>query len=118
MVDSFSKWPEVVIVNSTTSEATVNALRTMFSRVGVPQTLVSDNAPQFKSQEFKERRDKQMERSSQNLRQFREGDMVWVRDYHGKEKWVRGTISAKCGPLTYQVIVDKGLWKRHIDQLS
>ena len=44
--------------------------------------------------------------------------MVWVQDYHGKEKWVRGTISAKCGPLTYQVIVSKGLWKRHIDQLS
>ena len=54
VVDSFSKWPKVVIVNSTTSEATVNALRTMFSRVGVPQTLVSDNAPQFKSQEFKD----------------------------------------------------------------
>ena len=54
VVDSFSKWPEVVIVNSTTSEATVNALRTMFNRVGVPQTLVSDNAPQFKSQEFKD----------------------------------------------------------------
>ena len=52
------------------------------------------------------------------MRQFREGDMVWVRDYHGREKWVRGTISAKCGPLTYLVIVSKGVWKRHIDQLS
>ena len=41
VIDSFSKWPKVVIVNST-SEATVIALRTMFSRVGVPQTLVSD----------------------------------------------------------------------------
>ena len=28
VVDSFSKWPEVVIQNSTTSEAIVNALRT------------------------------------------------------------------------------------------
>ena len=44
--------------------------------------------------------------------------MVWVRDYHGNEKWVRGTISAKCDPLTYQVVVSKGLWKHHIDQLS
>ena len=61
-----------------------------------------------------------MEKSTQNLRQFREreSDIVWVRDYHGKEKWVRGTITAKCGPLTYQVVVAKGLWKRHIDQLS
>ena len=32
VVDSYIKWPEVVIQNSTTSEATVNALRTIFSR--------------------------------------------------------------------------------------
>ena len=37
-----------------TSEATVNALRTIFSRVGIPHNLVSDNGPQFKSQEFKD----------------------------------------------------------------
>ena len=45
---------EVVIQKSTTSEATVNVLRTMFSRGGIPHTLVSDNSPQFKSQEFKD----------------------------------------------------------------
>ena len=28
VVDSYSKWPEIVIQNSTTSEAIVNALRT------------------------------------------------------------------------------------------
>ena len=44
--------------------------------------------------------------------------MVWVRDYHGKDKWVPGTINKKCGPLTYQVTVSKGFWKRHIDQPS
>ena len=59
-----------------------------------------------------------MERDYQNLRSFREGDMVWVRDYHGKDKWVPGTINKKCDPLTYQVTVSKGLWKCHIDQLS
>ena len=54
VVDSYSKWPEVVIQHSTTSEATVNALRTIFSRGGIPHTLVSDNCPQFKSREFKD----------------------------------------------------------------
>ena len=54
VIDLYSKWPEVVIQNSTTSEATVNALRTIFSRGGIPHTLVSDNGPQFKSQEFKD----------------------------------------------------------------
>ena len=32
----------------------MNALRTIFSRGGIPHTLVSDNGPQFKSQEFKD----------------------------------------------------------------
>ena len=63
------------------------------------------------------RLEKQMERGSQNLRSFRGGDMVWVRDYHGKDKWVPGIINKKCGPLMYQVTVSKGLWKRHTDQL-
>ena len=54
VVDSYSKWPKVVIQNSTTSEATVNALRTIFSRGGIPHTLVSDNGPQFKSHECKD----------------------------------------------------------------
>ncbi|KAI0226895.1 hypothetical protein LSAT2_022597 [Lamellibrachia satsuma] len=44
--------------------------------------------------------------------------MVRVRDYHRKDKWVRGIMNKKCGPLTYHVTVSKGLWKRHIDQLS
>ena len=41
VVGSYSKWPEVVVQNSTTSEATVNALRTIFSRGGIPHNLVS-----------------------------------------------------------------------------
>ena len=178
VVDSYSKWSEVVIQNSMTSEATVNALRTIFSRGEIPQTLVSDNGPQFKSQEFKDfldwlgvlhkqtspyhpssngqaerfvqtvkqalkamassgeslqvrldkfllayrnaphavtgempavrfmgrqlrtrldsvkphnrrenkRIEKQMERGYKNLRSFRKGDMVWVRDYHRKDR--------------------------------
>ena len=32
----------------------MNALKTIFSRGGIPHTLVSDNGPQFKSQEFKD----------------------------------------------------------------
>ena len=34
-----------------------------------------------------------------------------------ENKWVPGIINKTCGPLTYQVAVSKGLWKRHIDQL-
>ena len=62
--------------------------------------------------------EKQMKSSSQNLRSFREGDMVWLRDYLDKGKMILEIISVNCGPLTYQVIVSKRLWKHHIGQLS
>ena len=44
--------------------------------------------------------------------------MVWVRDCHGREGWVRGTMGAGCGPLTCQVVVSKGVWRRHVGQLG
>ena len=52
VVDAHSKWPEVLIANSTTSHSTMEALRTLFGRYGLPQQLVSDNGPQFVSSEF------------------------------------------------------------------
>ena len=52
MVDSHSKWLEVEIMQSTTSNATMEKLRDMFSHYGLPDQLVSDNGPQFVSNEF------------------------------------------------------------------
>ncbi|XP_065204018.1 uncharacterized protein LOC135834108 [Planococcus citri] len=52
VVDAYSKWLEVIPMSSTTSEATIIALRNIFSRFGLPITLVSDNGPQFASTEF------------------------------------------------------------------
>ena len=39
---------------STTAEATVNALRTVFATHGLPEELVTDNGAQFIAQEFKD----------------------------------------------------------------
>jgi hypothetical protein len=52
-VDYFSKWPCVVEMSSTTSSATIRELEKIFSDFGVPETLVSDNGPQFGSAEFR-----------------------------------------------------------------
>lgn len=53
VVDAYSKWPEVFHMQSTTSAATVTVLRSLFARQGIPHELVSDNGPQFCSEEFK-----------------------------------------------------------------
>ena len=52
IVDAHSKWPEVYEMPSTTSSATVRVLRHLFAAYGLPLQLVSDNGPQFTSEEF------------------------------------------------------------------
>ncbi|KAL6457444.1 hypothetical protein MHYP_G00344070 [Metynnis hypsauchen] len=52
VVDAHSKWPEVHLMSSTTASKTIQVLRGLFSRYGLPEVLVSDNGPQFTSSEF------------------------------------------------------------------
>nr|XP_061795480.1 uncharacterized protein K02A2.6-like [Nerophis lumbriciformis] len=52
-IDAHSKWPEVAIMKSTTSEKAIEKLGEMCSRFGAPE-LVSDNGPQFVSKEMVE----------------------------------------------------------------
>lgn len=51
-VDAYSKWPEVFIMQSTTVTKTIDVLRQMFSAYGLPDQIVSDNGPQFTSEEM------------------------------------------------------------------
>ncbi|KAL5010737.1 hypothetical protein ScPMuIL_013042 [Solemya velum] len=53
VVDAHSKWPEVVKMKKTTSARTIEVLRTIFARNGIPKQFVSDNGPQFTSEEFR-----------------------------------------------------------------
>jgi hypothetical protein len=52
-VDAYSKWPEVIRTEDTTTVGTILKLAEIFSRFGLPEQLVSDNGPQFTSEEFK-----------------------------------------------------------------
>jgi len=52
-VDAYSKWPEVFPLRSTTSSTTITTLRGLFARQGLPHVVVTDNGPQFTSEEFK-----------------------------------------------------------------
>jgi transposase InsO family protein len=54
VVDYFSRFPEVITLTETSSSKVISSLKSMFSRYGVPETLLSDNGPQFASHEFDE----------------------------------------------------------------
>ena len=54
VVDARTKWPEVIPMETITTTKTVQALRAMFAHWGLPEQIVSDNGPQFTSEEFKQ----------------------------------------------------------------
>lgn len=53
LVGAHSKWPDVVQMTSTTSNHTINVLRSIFARYGLPKQPVTDDGPQFVLGEFK-----------------------------------------------------------------
>ena len=55
MVDAYSKWIEVQEMGSnTTASKTIEVMRRIFSYHGLPQRLVTDSGPQFRSSEFQD----------------------------------------------------------------
>ncbi|KAL3205994.1 hypothetical protein MRX96_040441 [Rhipicephalus microplus] len=52
VVDSYSKWLEVIPTSSMTSQTVIGALQKLFATHGLPDTIVSDNGAQFKSKSF------------------------------------------------------------------
>ena len=40
---------------------------------------------------------------SENSRELKVGDAVWMRNYTGRDKWVSGMVISKSGPLSYVI---------------
>lgn len=53
VIDSFSKWLEIARTKHITARRTIDLLKPIFSRFGIPSLLVSDNAASFTSHEFR-----------------------------------------------------------------
>ncbi|XP_059062802.1 uncharacterized protein K02A2.6-like [Achroia grisella] len=53
IVDAYSRWPEVFMVNNTTTATVIRLLRTTFATHGLCEVLVSDNGTSFVSGDMK-----------------------------------------------------------------
>jgi transposase InsO family protein len=53
VVDYYSRFIEVVELKTTTSTDVITELKRIFARFGIPQCMISDNGPQYSSEEFK-----------------------------------------------------------------
>ncbi|KAK3738593.1 hypothetical protein QZH41_009884, partial [Actinostola sp. cb2023] len=52
--DACSRWPEVVILRSTTSAAIIGHLKKIFAAYGLPEKVITDNGANLVSQEFED----------------------------------------------------------------
>ena len=48
------------------------------------------------------------------------GDLVWARNFRGRERWIPGIIKERIGNVMYKVVIeDKDMtWRRHTNQLK
>ena len=52
VVDYFSRYCEIGVLHNSTSQEVIEHLKAVFARHGIPETVVSDNGPQYSSAEF------------------------------------------------------------------
>ena len=52
-VDYFSKWPDINKLDNVSSKNVIQYMKGQFSRFGIPDSVMSDNGPQFASAEFR-----------------------------------------------------------------
>lgn len=53
VVDYYSNYPEVALLTGTTSKQVIAHMKAIFAGHGIPDVVVSDNGPQFASQDFR-----------------------------------------------------------------
>ena len=54
VIDAYSKWIEAFPMSTATAFTTIQRLRQLFAQFGIPESLVSDNGPQFAAVEFQD----------------------------------------------------------------
>nr|XP_054775066.1 uncharacterized protein K02A2.6-like [Lytechinus pictus] len=52
--DLHSKWPEIAATSSVTTTSVISILEKMFTKWGLPESITTDNGPQFTPEQFEE----------------------------------------------------------------
>ena len=52
IVDYYSRWIEIAKLTGLTAHSVINHTKSIFARYGIPETVISDNGPQFSSDAY------------------------------------------------------------------
>ncbi|KAF6026175.1 hypothetical protein EB796_015516 [Bugula neritina] len=122
-IDAHSKFPYMgkMEIGQTSAKQTIQVLKDIFSLEGLPNTVVTDNGPQFTSSDF-EAFCKQIGishiTSPPHHPPSNVNSLVYARNYSSGPKWVPGKIIRRVGNTIFLVDTDRGIWKRHCNQLQ
>ena len=72
----------------------------MYNKVKVKQTVAERNSHRMRS-----------------LREFSVDEKVLLRNYGQGDKWIRGHVFKRTGPVTYNIQIGNNIVQRHIDQM-
>ena len=53
VVDYFSRWLEILDLPKTNSDTVIQKLKSVFTRFGIPEEVMTDNGPQFSAEQFR-----------------------------------------------------------------
>ncbi|KXJ10636.1 Uncharacterized protein K02A2.6 [Exaiptasia diaphana] len=126
VIDSYSKWLEVLPVKSTNSKATISHLEKLFTNFGPPKHIVSDNGPQFASNEFGDFLKKHGIRHTltplrhpasngmaERYVRFSVGDKVYVLNLRAGPRWLPGIVIEVLQRSYFVHVEGYPVWKRH-----
>ena len=52
IIDYYSRWIEIAKLTGLSANSVINHTKSIFARYGIPETVVSDNGPQFSSEAY------------------------------------------------------------------
>jgi len=101
-----------------TPQSTTMEVPAMLLMKRIPRSRIDLIRPSV-TQKIQEKQEVQKKHHDKHtkVKDFSVSEAVWVRDYRGQDKWTKGVIKERTGPLSYRVQVQSELWKRHAEQL-
>ncbi|CAF4492109.1 unnamed protein product, partial [Rotaria sp. Silwood2] len=140
IVDAHSKWLEVIMMNSITTAATIDALSSLFARYETTPHATTNTSPAELFLKRQLRTVLDLLRSNANdlsnaarqryrmnfdrhtkERYFNSGDEVLVRDFRfhpNKINWTPGVLIQRQGSCIWAIKVGDKIWRRHENQIK